>query len=155
MTTPGIAFAHPTSWHSFPEPLGVLPGPRWVVDVLTSGSQNPCSVTTDPDGSGSAGCPWRLEHDGVEVMWLLQAQPLSMPATTTVIAGRAAVRTSGPATGECRGAGGSRQVEVVLGGTRNRRDRVALTVQACLAGSGATVAESQVNAMLSTLVPWS
>jgi hypothetical protein len=151
---PGIAFRRPESWHSFPDPLGILPGPQWVIDVLTTQAAKPCSISTNRDGSGSAGCDWRLAPGGVEVMWSLQAQPTVMPETSTVIAGRKAIRTAGPASGDCRATGGTLESRVVLSGTADRRGVVELVVHACLANPGAASAETQVNTMLDTLVPW-
>ncbi len=149
----GIAFRRPGSWRSFPDPFGTPPGPAFVVEVVTTQPENPCSTVTHPDGSGAAGCRWKLAPGAVEVMWTLQAQPRAMPATSSLIAGRRAVRTTGPATGECRAAGGARQLHVILGGTGRRAGVVELVVDACLAAPGVPAAESQVNAMLDSLTP--
>jgi hypothetical protein len=154
LDTAGIAFLGPKSWRSFPDPLGILPGPVWVTDVLTTQAGNPCWNSTHRDGSASMGCNWHVDPGGVEVMWSLQAQPTGMPATATVMAGRRAVRTAGPAEGDCRAAGGTRQVHMVLSGTADRRDVVAFVVDACLADPGADRAEQQLDMMLESLVAW-
>ncbi len=151
LTIPGVGFRRPASWRSNPLPHGVTPGPRLLVDILTTDPGDACRTATRRDVVTAIRCPPGLAPGGVLVTWWFQAQPARMPATTTTVAGRRAVRDDGPATGQCRASGGVRQMRVTLGGTAERRDTVDLVLEACLADPGAATAASQVEEMLASL----